>query len=104
VKEVTIETFKSEVEESTQPVLVKFFATWCGPCKAMSPILEELAAETPSVKFVEVNVERARDLAVRYRVRAVPTLMLFVEGALVTVKVGAATKTEIADLLTGLRK
>ncbi len=80
-REIGTETFQAEVLNSTTPVLVDFYAPWCGPCKMLSPILDSLSAEFAGrVKFVKVNVDDAPDLPNRYAITGVPTLILFEGG------------------------
>ena len=75
--------FEAEVEQSALPVVIDFYATWCGPCKALSPRLEKLAEEfTGRIKFLKVNVDQAQELSSRFRVEGIPTLLLFKSGKL----------------------
>ncbi len=93
--EVTEATFDREVLKATGPVVVDFYAPWCGPCKMIAPLLEQLAGEfSGSLKFAKLNVDDAPELAGRYGVRGVPTLMLFGAGQVIDQAVGAgALKT-----------
>ncbi len=89
VKHVTTQEFESEVLRSEQPVLVDFYATWCAPCKMLSPVLDKLASEFAGrVKIVKVNVEEEMSLAMRYGISGVPTLILFKGGVIVDTMVG----------------
>ena len=89
VNEVTAATFQSEVLASTQPVLVDFFAPWCGPCRALAPALEAIAKTyIGRIKVVKLNVDDAGELAAQYRIQGVPTLMLFHAGKVVETMVG----------------
>lgn len=89
VKHVTTQEFESEVLRSEQPVLVDFYATWCPPCKILSPVLDKLANEFAGrVKVVKVNVEEEFSLAARYGISGVPTLMVFKGGVIVDTMVG----------------
>ena len=88
--------FASEVLEATQPVLVDFFATWCGPCKILSPVVEEIAAERAgTLKVCKLDIDTATDLATQYRIMSVPTLLLFKDGQVVKQLVGAQPKPAI---------
>ena len=93
---VTDSTFAAEVLEAKGPVLVDFWAPWCGPCKMIGPVLEELAVEMDGkVKIAKVNVDENQDVAAKYGIRSIPTLLLFKNGALAATKVGAAQKAEL---------
>ena len=74
---VTVDTFQQEVLESTQPVILDFYADWCGPCRMIAPVLEEIAAENPDVKVCKVNVDKDPQLAIRYQVASIPLLLAF---------------------------
>jgi len=101
---LTKENFASEVLKSDIPVLVDFWATWCGPCMMLSPVIAELAEELDGkVKVGKVNVDEQNDLAMQYRVASIPTLLLFENGELVKTSVGFMPKNEIIESL-GLDK
>ncbi|MCX8196753.1 MAG: thioredoxin [Candidatus Micrarchaeota archaeon] len=87
---LTEENFEREVKGKT--VLVDFWAPWCGPCRMVAPILEELAAEMKDVKFGKVNVDEQPELAEKFGISSIPTLVLFKEGKIVANRVGAASK------------
>ena len=88
--------FEDEVLKSNLPVIVDFWAEWCGPCKMLTPILEELSDEMKNViNVVKVNLDNNQDLAMKYSIRSIPTLLLFKEGNLVDTKVGLLPKSEI---------
>ncbi len=90
--------FDGEVLKSDVPVVVDFFATWCGPCKMIAPIFEELAAEyNGKAKFVKVDIDESPELAANYKVRGVPTLMVFKGGEIKSTMVGAQPKAKIAE-------
>ena len=90
--------FDGEVLKSDVPVVVDFFATWCGPCKMIAPIFEELAAEyNGKAKFVKVDIDESPELASNYKVRGVPTLMVFKGGEIKSTMVGAQPKAKIAE-------
>lgn len=96
---LTKENFDQEVLESNVPVLVDFWATWCGPCQMVLPIIEELAEELEGVKIGKVNVDEEMELAKQYRVMSIPTLIVFKDGKKVATSVGAKTKEEIKEML-----
>ncbi len=99
VEQVETDSFASEVLDSDRPVLVDFYADWCGPCKQLAPVLDDLAADTPDVKVVKVNIDASRQLAKTYQVRSVPTLMVFKQGEMVAHHRGAANRKKVEELL-----
>lgn len=97
---VNNETFEEMVLQSTQAVLVDFWAPWCGPCKMLMPIVEDIASDYAGrVKFVKVNVDEAPEIAAKYGVRGIPTLILLKQGAVEATKVGALTKAQLAEFI-----
>ncbi len=88
---VTDATFESEVLESDEPVLVDFWAEWCGPCHAVAPVLEKIADER-NLKLVKVNIDENQDLAMRYGIQSIPNMVLFENGAPKASAVGAMPK------------
>jgi thioredoxin 1 len=97
---ITVENFEEEVLNEKRPVLVDFWASWCGPCKMLSPIVEELAEELTNVKICKVNVDEQGALAEKFRVMTIPTLILFKEGKVVNTSVGVKPKADILDMLS----
>lgn len=94
--------FKSDVLDSSEPVVVDFWAEWCGPCKMIAPALDEIASELGGkVKIAKVNIDENQDLAVQYGVRSIPTLMIFKGGELADMKIGAAPKTALSSWING---
>jgi thioredoxin 1 len=99
IEKIGTDNFDSVVLASDKPVLVDFYADWCGPCKQLAPVLDELATDTPDVKIVKVDIEESKNLAKAYRVRSVPTLMLFKQGELVSHHRGLASRKTLEELL-----
>ena len=100
VKEVTDTTFESEVVQSKTPVLIDFYATWCGPCKMMAPIIDEVAREYDGkLKVVKVDVDESGETAATYGVTAMPTFVVFKDGQEVWRRLGAAPKSAFVNEL-----
>ena len=93
----TKEEFEKEIKAGT--VLVDFYAEWCGPCKMISPILDELAKENPQVKVIKVDVDAAQELAMEYQIMSIPTIMVYKDGEKVAHELGALAKERLEDLI-----
>ncbi|MCX7141670.1 MAG: thioredoxin TrxA [Proteobacteria bacterium] len=97
---VTDDTFEAEVLQSQTPVLVDYWAEWCGPCKAIAPTLEQVAKEyTGKLKVAKVNVDENQEIPRKYGIRGIPTLMLFKNGTIEDTKVGALSKAQLTAFL-----
>ena len=91
--------FELEVLKSDKPVLVDFWASWCGPCRMVGPILEEIAEERSDIKVVKINVDEEQELAMRYQVMSIPTLLVVENGEVINKAIGARPKEQILDML-----
>jgi thioredoxin 1 len=100
IQHVTDDTFESEVLQAQSPVLVDYWAEWCGPCKAIAPTLEEVAKEySGKLKVAKVNVDENQEIPRKYGIRGIPTLMLFKNGNIEATKVGALSKSQLTAFL-----
>ena len=96
---ITRENFEAEVINSDKPVLVDFWASWCGPCRMIAPSIEEIAEERADVKVAKINIDEQPELAARYNVLSIPTLLVFRSGEVTDSAVGARPKAQILSML-----
>lgn len=96
---ITKNNFEKEVLQSKEPVLLDFWASWCGPCRMVSPTIEEIARENESIKVGKINVDEESELVAKYSVMSIPTLMVLKEGKVSATAVGARPKDDILKML-----
>ena len=100
IKHISDASFENDVLKSGTPVLVDYWAEWCGPCKAIAPILEEVAKDYgPRLQIAKLNVDDNRDVPAKFGIRGIPTLMLFKNGNMEAMKVGALSKSQLTAFL-----
>ena len=96
---VTDENFETKVIKAEKPVIVDFWAPWCGPCSAISPVLEEISNEMPEVVIAKLNIDEELNTGTKYGIRGIPTMLLFSGGELKATKVGATSKSNIVSFI-----
>ena len=93
------DNFQEEVLSSDKPVLLDFWASWCGPCRMVSPVVDEIAKERPDIKVGKINVDEQEELAAQFRIMSIPTLMVIKNGQIVKQSMGAQPKNQILAML-----
>ncbi|MBE5952546.1 MAG: thioredoxin [Lachnospiraceae bacterium] len=96
---VSNENFESEVLKSDVPVLVDFWAPWCGPCQMLGPIVEDVAEENTDIKVCKINIDENPDLAMQFKIMSIPTLVVFKNGEVYKKSVGVISKSEVLELV-----
>lgn len=99
VTKITSENFEIEVLKSEKTVLVDFYADWCGPCKMLSPVVDEVAQENEDIKVVKINVDEAQNVAMKYNIMSIPTLVIIKNGQEISRSVGVIDKSQILDMI-----
>lgn len=99
VTKLTVDNFEEEVLQADKPVLVDFYADWCGPCKMMSPVVDEMAEEKTDVKVCQINIDENMEIAQKYRVMSIPTFIAFKGGEEAGRQIGAVPKSALEELV-----
>ena len=100
--QITNQNFTQEVEQAEIPVLVDFYADWCMPCKMLAPVIDELSAEVSQVKVCKINIDEQPELAEKFQVMSIPTLMLIKDGEALSTSVGVQPKQKILEMLASI--
>lgn len=100
VVNITQSNFEEEVLKAEQTVLVDFWAAWCGPCKMLSPIVDQIAEEHPEIKVCKVNIDEEAALAIDYKVMSIPTLIVFKNGQIANQSIGVQSKSDIVAMIS----
>lgn len=103
IVELNQENFQDAVQQMDQPLIIDFWAPWCGPCRSFAPVFEKLATQHPDVTFAKVNTEEQQELATALRIRSIPTLMVFRENVLLFSQAGALSASQLEELLTQVK-
>lgn len=96
---ITADNFEEEVLKSEKPVLVDFWATWCGPCRMLAPVIEEISEEKQDIKVCKIDVDEEPELAAEYGIQSIPTLIVFKDGKAVNKSIGVIPKDDILEML-----
>ena len=100
VVNITTDNFEEEVINSDRKVLIDFWASWCGPCQMIGPVIEKVADEKEDIKVVKINVDEQGELAAKYKVMSIPTLIVLDKGKIINQSVGLISKSEIEELIS----
>lgn len=99
IKEITSKEFKEVIKDGK--VVIDFFATWCGPCKMLSPVMDEISSELKNVNFYKIDVDKNEDVAMEYGIMSIPTIIIFKDGKVVNSIVGLKSKDELINIING---